>query len=123
EVVRQECVREDAEREGREDELARGGRPCERHPLGAAEGRACERQRRLDEAEAQHEHERELAELRHHWPLASLPRASASATSGGMYVSSCFASTSSATNTPSARSRPRATTPCPSSKSGGSIRS
>src|SRR5205814_10550338 len=42
------------------------------------------------------------------------------ATSGGMYFSSCLARTSSATNVPSVRMRPWATTPAPSRKRSGS---
>ena len=44
---------------------------------------------------------------------------SAAATSGGMYFSSCFASTVSAVNWPSAPSVPSATTPWPSRKRSG----
>ena len=44
---------------------------------------------------------------------------SASATSGGMYFSSCLARTLVAANTPSGRSRPSATTPWPSRNRSG----
>src|SRR5581483_3025312 len=45
---------------------------------------------------------------------------SASATSFGMYFSSCLASTVSALNTPDGSSAPAVTTPCPSRNRSGS---
>src|SRR4051812_34570417 len=46
---------------------------------------------------------------------------SAFASSGGMYFSSCFASSSSATKMPPGPRRPRATTPWPSRNRSGTI--
>ena len=66
EVVGQERVLEHAERDGDEDELAGRGRTRERHPVGAPARGADERQRALDERQAQRDSERELTELRNH---------------------------------------------------------
>ena len=84
EIVVQERVLERAERDEDENELTRRGRPHDRHPIGAAERRAGERQRALHERQAQCKRERELTELRNHRSCAARVFSSASATSGGM---------------------------------------
>src|SRR5205085_1733717 len=118
--------------EGEEDEaeLRHRGRAAELHPRGLAPRRADQRQRRLEQRHEEGEDEGVMAEFGDQffvsavfcwsgcqWPLLF----SASATSGGMYFSSCLASTVAAWKTPSLPSRPSATTPWPSRKRSGSV--
>src|SRR5262249_45127848 len=119
EVVVQERVLEHAESDDHEHELPRRRRTRERHPLRFTDSSTRERQHRLHEREAERQDQRELAQLGNHSATVPLVFASASATSGGMYFSSCFASTSSATNVPDLSSAPRATIPCPSRNRSG----
>ena len=82
-----------AERHGQEHELTERARAGERDQAGVAPRRAPERQRALDQREAERQDQREMADLDDHWPAPS-PAASpwrqtpacfsASATSGGM---------------------------------------
>ena len=85
EVVVEERVLERCERDRDEHELTGRGRSRERHPIGASGRGAGERQRRLNQREAQREDQRELADLGDHSATAvrALAFASASVTSGG----------------------------------------
>ena len=65
------------------------------------------------------ENERKKKGRRRDQFAAVLASPSACCTSGGMYFSSCLASTSLAWNTPLASSAPFATTPCPSANRSG----
>src|SRR5262249_51534529 len=98
---------------------------------------ADQRQRRLQQREEEREDERVVADLCNHCvapvvaacalagrsaPSCQCPdRFSASATSGGMYFSSCLARTLDALKLPSAPILPSATTPWPSRKRSGSV--
>jgi hypothetical protein len=66
EVVGQERVHEGAERHQDEYELAGRCRTRQRHPFGAAERGADQRERPLNEGEAQRDGQRELTELWNH---------------------------------------------------------
>ncbi len=129
EVVVHERPGQAAEGERQEGELPPGGRLRQAHPLAIAAPGADQRQARLHDGHAQRQDQRQVAQFgndqrsAHHLapsaddicPLSF----SALVTSGGMYFSSCLASTSSATSTPSASSLPRATMPCPSRNRSG----
>jgi len=81
----------------------------------------------FDDGQAQGDYQRKMSKLGHHGAVPAVPVAdfaaldffSASATSGGIYFSSCFASTSSAMKTPPLLSLPCATMPCPSRNRSG----
>src|SRR5262249_115487 len=104
-----------------ENELSHRSRAGDAHQDGIARARAPKRYRRLHQRQSEREHQGVMANLGDHflssfqWPCF----VRASATSRGMYDSSCLARTLAALNRPVPSSAPSATTPCPSRRSAG----
>jgi len=128
-VVVDESVHQHADREGDEHELPAGSRGHHCEPAFALECRAGQAEEGLRGRKHQGKNQRVLAQFDDHQraspeAVATTPAAAAAvlpgcagvapaafrcserATSGGMYFSSCLASTSSATKVPLASSRP-----------------
>jgi len=84
EVVREECVLQNAKRYSHEHELTRGGRSRKRHPLRATERGTEQRKCGLNQRKAKGQDQGELTDLRNHLFCAWRLFASASFTSGGM---------------------------------------
>src|SRR5690606_30804421 len=126
-VAGEKRIGEAHERDNDKHELPERGRPCHRHHRRIAAVRAEQGHRSLAKCERQREDQREMSDLRNQLSLPARAAAavawrclaSDSATSGGMSVSSCFASTVSATNCPPSFMRPCARIPCPSRNRSG----
>ena len=125
EIRDDEGLHQGAEGDQDAEELGHGRGFGERHEPAVIARRAQHRQGHLQERDDEGESEREMAELGDHWLCPASGRHSpaffrAAATSGGMYFSSCLASTVVARNVPSGSSPPSTTTPWPSRKRSGS---
>src|ERR1019366_223207 len=123
-----EGIHKARESDGHEHELTRHCGTGDGHPDGPAAPSADEPEKRLRDAEAECQDKGKYPEFRCHLvtptpQVMGLPAAfcfNDAATSGGMYFSSCLASTSSATNAPLAPMVPCAMMPCPSRNRSGS---
>src|SRR5690606_22753578 len=106
----------------RQREAGYGNRPRACHHALIADARTHKRDGRLYQGERKGQNEREMSDFDHQSPSLSTQTPfsfSPSATSLGMYRSSCLASTLSAMNMPSAPKLPSVITPCPSRKRSG----